>query len=1018
MISSIFRNKLLRKSLFYSFIAFKWLIITLIICGFLIAGAAIGYVSALVKDDPVRPQATIVSQLEANDISGFVYFNDQSLVGQLRSDQDRRLATLNEIPQKVIDATLSIEDKNFFIHSGIDMSGFLRAVDQKLRHQPVQTGGSTITQQLVRRTFLSLDVSYARKFKEILLSFRVERFMSKDEILLAYLNKIPYGNGSNGYEEYGIKAAAEGIFGKDLSQLNIAQSAYLAGLPQSPSNYSAFTSKGTIDEDKLTLAITRQRLVLKQMLANNKLTEAQYEDALDFDIRGSLAPTKQKAYNTYPYLMIQVENDAADIILKQQYPNLTDDDFSSPKYEDALKSINDQLEHNGYKIYTTIDKSVYNAMQNIAANKANFIPDDKVKGMVQIGAIMLDNKTSAILGFIGGRDFYTEQINHATQTYRQPGSAMKPIAAYTPALEEGLIQPASVIDDVPIILKDPSQKSGFFIPQNWNSHYQGLITARVALNQSYNIPAIRLFLNEVGIKTAWDYAKKMGINSITPQDYYSQTGVIGGLYKGVSVKELTNAYATIANQGIYNQVYLISKIEDANGNVIYQHTNKPTTVFSKETAYLMTDMMRTVISDGTAVSIKSTFKHYGKIPVVGKTGSTQDDTDAWFEGYSPDITVGVWAGYDQPVNKLVKPGTSTAKNIWSFIMDAAMNVKPQLFSTTQFDRPADIVSMTVSNLSGELPSALTIATKHVVTDLFNKKYIPTETDDVLANVNFVSFNGKKYIPNVSMPAEFVQTEVAVKRSISIADLLSRIQQIMNVTPTDQKKPISVYMPIDMANDAPDQIDPRVDDGLIPDAPSSLRMTYAGTGFKLTFNASKNPNVVGYRLYRSIDHEKFQLVDGNVIDTGQATVFHDNVPATDVGYYVTAVNIAGKESAPSLAAYSDGEIQVPITDPTNPSVNNTPVVANIPSSPSGLKLSKNGMYLQFNWNANPANQQVQTYNIYYSQTQNGTSNEIGTVSGLPTFTYYAKVLDGFYSVTAVNVLGESPPSSPVAYSNPA
>ncbi len=221
-----------------------------------------------------------------------------------------------------------------------------------------------------------------------------------------------------------------------------------------------------------------------------------------------------------------------------------------------------------------------------------------MKGIEQVGAVMIDNKTGAILSMLEGRDFFKEQLNHATQAYRQPGSTMKPIAAFLPALEKGAIQPASVIDDVPIILKDGT-KVGYHIPENWDDGYHGLITARTALNQSYNIPAIKLFTETVGIKEAWAFASKLGIRSITPDDYVAQTGVIGGLKYGVSVKELTNAYATIGNEGVFNEAFMIRKITDSNNQIIYEHESKPTTVFSQETAYLMTDMMRTVITSGT-----------------------------------------------------------------------------------------------------------------------------------------------------------------------------------------------------------------------------------------------------------------------------------------------------------------------------------------------------------------------------------------------------------------------------------
>ena len=542
-----------RTTLKVTGITLKWAIICVFLAGLLGGSAAFGYVSALVKKDPIRSEEAIRQQMQENAITGFAYFNDDAVIGQLRTEEDRRLAQLDDIPQKLLDAVLSIEDKDFYNHRGIDFRGLYRAVTQKLLNEDVQTGGSTITQQLARRVFLTLDRDDGRKARELLLALRMERIMSKDEILLAYLNKIPYGNGATGYNLYGIKAAAKGLFNiDDLDKLNIAQAAYLAGLPQSPSQYSAFTSKPTFDEEGYKKAVIRQQLVLKRMMEENKITNDQYQDALKFDLKASMPAAAQKAYTTYPYLMIETEQEAAEILLKLQHPEL-DPKTNQTAYNDALKNIHTQLLRGGYQIYTTIDKTIYDSMHEISSNEKNFAPTDEKKGGIeQVGAIMIDSKTGAIKGMIEGRDFFDEQLNHATQAYRQPGSTMKPIAAYIPALEKGVLQPASIVDDIPIILKDGVK--GFHLPENWDHKFHGLMTARRALNQSYNIPAIDMFLNKVGITQAWDFAKKLGITSLTKEDNTAQTGVIGGLSRGTSVKELTGAYASISNKGVYNEL--------------------------------------------------------------------------------------------------------------------------------------------------------------------------------------------------------------------------------------------------------------------------------------------------------------------------------------------------------------------------------------------------------------------------------------------------------------------------------
>lgn len=1007
-------------------ITFKWLFVIGLVSCFIGGGAALGYVASLVKDDPVRSKQAMLEKIQENAVTGFVYFNDDTVVGELRTEEDRRLAELDEIPQVVRDAVIAIEDNHFYEHHGVDFKALMRAVKQKLLHEPVQTGASTITQQLARRVFLTLDREDDRKAKEILLAMRMERLMSKDQILLAYLNKMPFGNGSTGYNLYGIKAAAKGIFNiSDLNELNVAQAAYLAGLLQQPSNFSCFNGKGEFVEEGFKRAVKRQQLVLQRMLEEHKINEQQYQEALQFDLRGSLAEPGQKAYNTYPFLMLEAERQATDVLMRQLYPNL---DPKSAAYDEAAKEVHDKMLHDGYQVYTTIDKTIYDAMQEIAKNNNNFGSADPSGKMEQVGAIMLDNKTSAILGMIEGRDFFEEQLNHATQALRQPGSTMKPIAAYVPALEMGKIQPGEVIDDVPIILKD-GQK-GFHIPNNWDFKFHGLVTARTALNQSYNIPAIKLFVYDVGIEKAWDYAKKMGIHSITNEDYYAQTGVIGGLKYGVSVKDLTNAYATIANKGVFNEAYMIRKITDANGKVIYEQEKKPAYVFSEQTSYLMTDMMRTVITSGTGTQVKSQFKHYGKIPVVGKTGTTQEDADAWFVGYSPDVTVGVWIGYELPKYTLSQAETKRPMTIWSRIMDAALDKKPELFPTKEFTKPDGIVEYTVSDVSGKLPSELTKATDHLVTDLFNKAYIPKEEDDALVKTFIVQYKGVDYIPQPSTPPDMVRERVVVKREKSIGQILKEVDDAQQKLPEKDRRPLSFFVPQDAELDAPTETDPRTDDGKAPQAPANVTVSRAGDKIQIAFQGNAESDVVGYRLYRSVNHGPFQRVDGKVVLSGQETQFSESVPQGGVnGYYVTAVDVAGKESSPSRIVYSDGSsvdmsllppFQMNMTpgQPGNPPAGGaTPpgeVPKQAPSAPSGLSVKAQGAAIELSWKANPAAEKVKQYNVYYSDKEKGAFKKIGSAPNATQFRYYTSGGEGYYKISAVNDAGESKFSETVQF----
>ncbi|MGI2292912.1 transglycosylase domain-containing protein [Paenibacillus sp. GXUN7292] len=1023
-----------------SFITVKWIIFFGIFFGLLAGGIATGYVAALVKDEEIRPQSVIQEKVGEYSMTGYVYFNDNSLVGQLRTDEDRVVITYDEIPQSVIDALLSTEDTNFFEHYGVDINGLGRAVKQKLFNEDTQTGGSTLTQQLARRVFLSLDKTDSRKIKEIFLALRMERHLTKKEILAAYLNKMPFGNGSSGYQVFGIKAAARGIFGiEDLSKLNIAQSAYLAGLPQLPSLYTAFTGSGKFNEKGFTYAVQRQQLVLRRMLETGRITNEQYDEALNFDIRGSIAPSVEKAYNTYPYLMLEAERQAAEVLLLKQRPELTKEDLRKKENAELIENMRETLLRGGYHIYTTIDKDIYSLMREIGNDENNFSPYSKEKGLEQIAAVMIDHRTGAILSMLEGRDFYEEQLNYATQMTRQPGSTMKTLAAYLPAIEQGLIQPASIIDDAPIVMKD-GQK-GFHIPMNVNNKFSGLVTARDALARSINLPALKIFNDDVTIKGAWDFVRKLGITTLQPQDDHAQTGVLGGLSIGVSVEELTNAYGSIPNQGMYNDSYMIEKITDANGKVIYEHQHNPKRVFSEQTAFLVGDMLRSVITSpsGSGHSLTSQFKQFSKIPIAGKTGTTQSYADVWFVGFSPDITLGVWAGYEKPIHTLSNNGRTRARSIWSLIMNKTTEAKPELFNTDKFPMPDGIVKATVSKASGLLPTALTRQSGLLVTDWFNKAYLPKKSDDALVQMSYISYEGINYVPQDATPQDMLKEKIVIKRKKPLDALMDEIEAAQGKLPAKNRRNMSVYLPADAGQDAPSKVDPRVDDGAAPDAPSNVQMKESGGQLTITFTGSKAKDVVGYRIYRS-------LLPGNYEKAGSSILLDEEYKATfaapagsSAAFYVVAVDVSGKESAPSsIMEYGHKLPEIP--DPTDPNDgDNSGIDGNgsnnsgngngngnnngngngdgnsselpLPASPSGLSYEKSDMSILLNWSASPISEQTYQYNIYYSPESNGNFSKIAS-TGQTNFEHISPLLTGTYYITAENSSGESAPSNKV------
>lgn len=1024
-----------------SFLTFKWIILFIILGGLLAGGVVAGYVAANVKDEEIRSQSFIQSKVAEYSMTGYVYFNDDTLVGQLRTDEDRIVVTYDEIPQSVIDALVATEDSHFFEHMGVDAYGLGRAVKEKLFNEDTQTGGSTITQQLARRVFLSLDRTDSRKIKEIFLSLRMERYLKKEEIITAYLNKMPFGNGSNGYQVFGIKAAAKGIFGiEDLSKLNIAQSAYLAGLPQLPSTYTAFNGSGQRNEKGIENAIKRQGTVLSRMLENSKITQAQYEEALNFDIRGSISQPTEKAYNTYPFLMLEAEREAAKVLLLQQNTELTAADLKKEENTALVENAREELLRGGYHVYTTINKDVYNIMREIGSNPDNFTPDSAEKGIEQVGAILIDHHTGAILGMLEGRDFYEEQLNHATQMVRQPGSTMKTIAAYLPAIEKGLIQPASIIDDAPLILQD-GQK-GYHLPLNSNRKFYGLVTARNALNRSLNIPALKIYNEDLTIPVALDFVKELGITTIAESDYGAKTGVIGGLLNGVTVEELTNAYGSIANQGVLNDAYIIQKITDANGKIVYEHKETPKRVFSEQTAFLMTDMLRTVIADGagTAHALANQLKAYRSIDFAGKTGSTQSYGDVWFVGYSPDVTLGVWSGYEKPAHSLSTAGRTRARTVWGQIMNELTEKQPDLFQNKEFTQPEDIVRSTVSSTSGLLPSSLNRSAGLVVTDWFNKQFVPKKVDDTLVNMSIVVVDGINYVPNPLTPEDMLQKKLVIKRKAPLDQLMLDIKEAQSKLPASSRRDLSVYVPADAGMDGPSITDPRVDDGAIPDAPQNVRLSGGNGSYTLTFSNSSAKDVVGYRVYRSVNNSSFEKYGDSILyqkDGGYSV----NVQANTLSYtrfYVVAVDVVGKQSNASLTVEAGIFTQQPGIDdegnpfePSNPgngngnngngngngngnngngSTNNgNGSITTAPSAPTSVHGEYSGLNYVISWASNAVSDQVTTYHVYYSANNDSYYQLLGSTSAT-SYEHSSVQPGGSYVITAENQAGISEYSS--------
>jgi len=1006
--------------------------------GFVAGGIVTGYVAALVKDEPVRSKDELEKKIFTNYLTGFAYYNDGSLIGQLRAEEgDRRLVKKADVSPYLINAIIATEDKNFYHHNGIALQSTIRGAIQDFTNQPVVTGGSTITQQLVKNTILSAEVSHTRKAREIFTALRIERMFSKDQILEAYMNEIYFGKNANGSNVYGVQAAAKGIFGKDVKELNLSESSFLAGMIQNPGAYSPF---GT---ESYQRGKERQKMVLDRMLENGYLTQSQYDAAGKADLKAALAQPTEQAYREVPFLMMEIEDRAArqlvDAGLEERERDK--DSVGRNEYRQLVEEKRRDILRNGYKVFTTIDKNVYDAMQGVASDPKNFGKNrtytikrsngkmEKIENALEeVGAMLIQNKTGAILGMIGGRDFTVEQTNHATVP-RQPGSSMKPLAAYAPAFELGLLQPASPIDDSPVLLADG--QNGTHLPMNWNNKWQGMMSAREALRMSWNIPAIKTYLR-VGIPTALEYVKKMGITTLVDADNYASTGVIGGLTYGTTVEEMTNAYATFANHGSFVDAYLIERIEDSQGKVIYKHETQPVQVYSEQTAYLITDMMRSVVNSGTGTHIRKYVPR--KVDVAGKTGTTNSSNDLWFVGYTPELSMGVWVGFDEPY-PMPDADKYVPMVVWGKVMKEVMDKQPKLSSPDdKFVKPEGIVTATVDSKSGLLPSELSKEAGHLITDIFNRRFVPAKMDDSHQKARVVTYNDERYLAKEGTPDDFV-TEGIFYRS---PDPLATKEQIQ-----EKNKKVALHPP-DWEQRLPDKEDPRTDVPGAPQAPSGLAASSSGGQSVLSWQSAKEGDLLGYRVYRADSQNGFTRI-GTVKDPSVLTFTDTDATGGGAGYYATAVDVTGQESPPSAVATNgstahawelpdpnaetgndgsglpgDANGSAGTTGPTEPATNpgetTSPpdtgaVSTSPPSTPKALTIRAAGGGWKLQWKANAAGEQVIAYNIYFKPDAASGFLLLDTVSAT-SYTHVTEARNGKYYITAVNSYGESSHSNSV------
>ena len=700
-------------------------ILFLMLLGIFGGGIGLGYFASLTSNEEPLTQEQMSDAIgNLNLISSF-HYSDGTKISDVNSDELRIVKPLSEISQYVIDGIISTEDSSFYEHNGIVPKALLRAILQEaVSSGSGATGGSTLTQQLIKQQILTSEVTFKRKANEILYALRLEKHFTKDQILEAYLNVSSFGRNHNGLNIAGIEEAAQGVFGVAAKDLTLPQAAYLVGMPQNPIVYTPYTNQATLKEDT-SAGIERMKFVLFSMYRENKITKEQYEEALAYDITKDFLPPKEISSDRQSYLYQAVNREAIKVLItkaaqknKLTYDEVRNDSELYSKYYDEASR---ELSSSGYKITSTIDQKVYDAMQKAIASYGNQIGPtyntqyvDQNTGETktqtepaQNGAVMIENKTGRILGFVAGRDFESNQVDHAFTTHRSPGSTIKPILVYAPAIENNLIYPASIVPDTKVSI--PQGNGTYWQPTNYgNTITNQFLTVRYALFRSFNNPVIKIYqtMLQKGIN-AGEYLKKMGIKGITEDEYQNIALSIGGTRTGPTVLEQTSAFSTLANGGEHHDAYLIEKIEDSRGNIVYQHEDKKERVFSEATSYLTTNMLQDIANSTQFYNMKGNMGFSSDL--AGKTGTSENEIDNWFVAYTPTVTLGSWIGYDNFYNARysITAGdgygepTTRSQRQWTYLMKAAYEANPELIGKeTTFKQPDSVYRDSVVSTTG------------------------------------------------------------------------------------------------------------------------------------------------------------------------------------------------------------------------------------------------------------------------------------------------------------------------------
>ena len=647
-------------------------VVVFIVCFSVIA--IYGY--SFVHGDPVfNLTEEKYSQNQTSFIYGYDSDGNQVELTRLHGEENRIWVDLDDMSPHLKDAFIAIEDQRFEKHHGVD---WIRTIGVIVKPSNSGQGGSTITQQLIKNLTDEKDVTIVRKFNEILSALNLERNYSKDEIIEAYLNTIYLSEGC-----YGVKTAAETYFGKDVSDLNIAECASIAAITQFPGKYDPLRKPENNRQ--------RQLRILEEMLSQGFITQEEYDEAVAYEMvftnsenyQGSQVSDSESGSNEN-----KIDSYYVDYVVKTVLEDLQKMGYTERKAKSLLYG-------GGLKIYTAVDFDVQNALEDVYENYRR-MPDETVQG-----AMVVMNYEGRVLGLVGGTGEYSGslELNRAFQSYRQPGSSIKPLSVYGPAFEKSLnddsvdIYWSTLIDDRPL-----KEVDGKMWPTNEGGGYSGAkTTIQKGIANSLNTISART-LDMIGVDYAYDYiTNRFHISSLSAADCDYAPLATGSLTEGVSVLEMTAAYAAFGNGGAYYQPYCYYKIEDSQGNVLIETDAASTKeqALTESTGWLMNKILQTVMTSGTGRSYK-----ISGVECFGKTGTTTDSKDRWFVGGTPEYVAAVWYGYDMPKEIVYRLSSNPAGTIWETVMNEIYDVKGK--NVTEFPEYDGIVQKSYDSSNGLL----------------------------------------------------------------------------------------------------------------------------------------------------------------------------------------------------------------------------------------------------------------------------------------------------------------------------